>query len=447
MKKESKETLIKTCFELNNFIFSEHFKSLEYPHHTIYNICRFYCRFIIGLILNIIRNKFQFKRFSYYNKIYFKKNIFFSPTLNNKRAVEGIFTTTNNTFHITNIKNVNQYPIFHVYLYSCSLIIPIILEYLKMPKGIEKNIVGNTLSRYVLTLGHYIVTDKICKNSNISSLILSNDHTSFNRAFILSAKKNNIISLYTQHASVADYYPQLSCTYSVLDGIETMKKYASNGKNIKQSTILLLGASRYDSLVSQKNHTTENKNVIGLGINALDSYSYILSTCKKLITDFPNHKIIIRAHPNWKSKSIKLPNIIWSSAYEEPINSFFEKIDILISNDSCIHFDAVKYGLPTIMYTLNNDGFSDQYGFVSSGFVKYIPNYNSLVIYLKNNNYYKPSIDLVRTYDNSYQKSYEGKTAQIISSFINYHFDINFMKQKYKLEKIESEIGNYYQIP
>ena len=99
------------------------------------------------------------------------------------------------------------------------------------------------------------------------------------------------------------------------------------------------------------------------------------------------------------------------------------------------------------MYTLNNDGFSDQYGFVSSGFVKYIPNYNSLVIYLKNNNYYKPSIDLVRTYDNSYQKSYEGKTAQIISSFINYHFDINFMKQKYKLEKIESEIGNYYQIP
>ena len=39
MKKESKETLIKTCFELNDFIFSEHFKSLEYPHHTIYNIC------------------------------------------------------------------------------------------------------------------------------------------------------------------------------------------------------------------------------------------------------------------------------------------------------------------------------------------------------------------------------------------------------------------------
>ena len=37
-----------------------------------------------------------------------------------------------------------------------------------MPKGIEKNIVGNTLSRYVLTLGHYIVTDKICKNYIIS---------------------------------------------------------------------------------------------------------------------------------------------------------------------------------------------------------------------------------------------------------------------------------------
>lgn len=436
------------CFELNDFIYSEHFKSLEIQHYVFYNILKALFLFITSIIRDLIKNKLKFHPLSYYYKLYNNKNIFFSPTLNNLRSVENIEKLVDNSYHITDLNKSKQYPNFHVYLYSFLYIFPIVKMYINMKKGKEKTITGNALYKYILTSGYYIVSCKLCINSSIRSLILSNDHNFFNRAFIKAAQQHKIKSLYTQHASVADYYPQLSCTFSILDGLDSMKKYASSGKSLQDTTILLLGAARYDFLVSNKKekmHCIKNR-TIGLGINALDDLEIITDICNRILSDFPGNKIIVRAHPNWSKPRIQNQRIVWTSALEETIDLFFSKIDILISNDSCIHFDAIKYGTPTVMYTLSKNGFSDQYNFVSSKFVKYITDYNSLAEYLKVEKYYFPEASIVREYDNSYKKLYEGNISAIIADFINSNYDLNYLTKKYKLEKSQTDIGIYYQI-
>lgn len=442
-----KREFISLCFKFNDFIYTEHFKELEVAHNTIYNVFKALYILTKGCIRDLLYNRFKLHLFSYYYKQYAGRNVFFSPTLNNRRAVERIAEKTEKAYHITDIHDSRQFPVFRVYLYSLIYVFSVIRQYIEMDSGIKKTVAGNILINYILTTGYFIVFCRICKNASMQSVILSNDHTFINRPLIRATQMYHVKSLYTQHASVADYYPQLSCTYSVLDGLDSMAKYASNDKSLDHTTILLLGASRYDGLVSAREKITHNKKRIGIGINGLDDYETIQEICKKILADLPGYEIIIRAHPNWAKSKVQMPNVTWTSALDEEIRVFFNRIDILISNDSCVHFDAVKYGVPTVMYTLNKDGFSDQYSYVRSGFVKYIPDYITLVSYLKSGEYYIPAIDLVRKYDNSYKREYEGNASYIIAEFINSHFDLMALRKEYNLEKIETEIGTFYQIP
>ena len=205
-----RRNIVKLCFEFNDFLYSEHFKYLEIAHSSIYNICKSLYLYLRIIVRDVLKNRFKIKSLSYYYKLYSNQNVFFSPTLNNRRAVDDIERLVHNSYHITNIFDSRQYPIFQVYIYSSLYAFSVIRKFLSMKSGVRKNITGNALLNYILAAGFYIVSCKICKYSRIQSLIVSNDHTYFTRAFIKSAQQYHVDSLYAQHASVAEYYPQLS---------------------------------------------------------------------------------------------------------------------------------------------------------------------------------------------------------------------------------------------
>lgn len=446
-----KSELVKLSFGLNDFLLSEHLIQHEISHNALFCImkcCLVYVkRFFCIFFSNIFKYGLMFRKQSYYKKNYNIENVFFAPTLNNKRALEEIIQNTDHYFLIDNINDINKYPIFQVYVYSLKTFFLVTREFLRLKRSKEKDIIGNTLINYILTVGFYCVDMKICRNTKIRSLIVANDHTNFNRAFIQAAKSNEIVTVYVQHASVASYYPQLNFTYSFLDGLDSLSKYVANDKSISDTTVILLGAARYDKLAKKRKINRRTNYAIGIGINILDDRKKIIDTCRNLSVDFPDYKIIIRAHPNWGENILfDSSNILFTSAYDEPIDVFFSKIDILIANDSCIHLDAIKFQIPSLMYTFSMDGFSDQYDFVKSNLVENIKTYERLRKLIISGNFYFPSDDVIRLFDNSYNKEYEGSVSQMIANLINNGFQDSFYTQL-NLEYIIVGHMAYYQIP
>ena len=444
-----RKELVDLSFELNNFLLSEHLIQSEKPNTALFCIgkaCIIYIRrFIYTIFLNVLKHGKLFRGKSYYKKQYDLKNIFFAPTLNNQRALEDIIQKTNCYFLIDDIKDNNKYPIIQVYLISLKTFIFIIRKYLSLENGKKKNIIGNELINYILTCGFYYVDFYICQNVKIRSLIVSNDHTNFNRAFVKAANEKRIITTYIQHASVADYYPELKFTYSFLDGLDSLYKYASCHNTLDNTTVILLGAARYDSLAQKRQVDKKMKYAIGIGINILDDEKIIEDISHRLSTAFPEYKVIIRAHPNWrKSIHIYNSNISFTSAYDESIDVFLNKIDVLIANDSCIHLDAIKFQVPTLMYTFSKLGFSDQYSFVNSKLVKYIRSYEDLEKIIVDKSFYIQADDIIRLFDNSNKREYEGNVSLLIANIINEDFDKTFYSQL-KLKQITDGRISYFQ--
>ena len=182
-----------------------------------------------------------------------------------------------------------------------------------------------------------------------------------------------------------------------------------------------------------------------LGIAVFDDEKIIEDISHRLSTAFPEYKVIIRAHPNWrKSIHIYNSNISFTSAYDESIDVFLNKIDVLIANDSCIHLDAIKFQVPTLMYTFSKLGFSDQYSFVNSKLVKYIRSYEDLEKIIVDKSFYIPADDIIRLFDNSYKREYEGNVSLLIANIINEDFDKTFYSQL-KLKQITDGRISYFQ--
>jgi len=185
---------------------------------------------------------------------------------------------------------------------------------------------------------------------------------------------------------------------------------------------------RFDDIKPESNTKDTNKSdclIIGIAINQLDNTELVKELSIKLngITiDNKLVKIVLRPHPSSSSHTLYnwciLNNIGYSFSHKETSFDFLRDIDLLISNESSIHLDAVMSRKPTLLYDFTGKQMLDWYGYERNGLVKKVNSFTEIIHIFENTKDLMPSDELVQYYVASFKTKHEGKVSNIVAELI-----------------------------
>ena len=367
---------------------------------------------IIFVFIKAIISIFSFQR----GKTVFKDIHVLALTINNKKSVKGILDNLpRDSYSIWSDKQ-NDVPNSIIYLKSF-FYLPKLVRFYVQSDSRERIIIRQYGLDFFRTCALYCEIDKIIKkNPHLKMILFPNDHTLTSRCFIECAKKNNIRSLYVQHASVSDVFPSLSFTYAFLDGKQSYDIYNKIG-NI-QSRIYLTGSPRFDSFFDT--NKSEKTYDVGIALNSLDNINRVLNLCL-FIKDHYSHKILVRPHTGmikeFNGDLFKEHGFEISNPLIELSNVFLSKVKIMIANESGIHLDAALLRVPSILYNFSDRHIIDWYSYVKNGMIQESHTKEELISRMKKG--VEINNDAVRYYCASFGSSFEGKVGPFIATFIS----------------------------
>ena len=153
--------------------------------------------------------------------------LFFLPTLNNQRALQGVYDTVSkqrdNIKWQTKAFSNETVPTILVTIVSL-LYLPITYLKLKKLSAKEQRIACFYINYFIDAPGVIFTYFKILKKYKPECVILSNDHIMYMKALELVCEDLGIPTIYVQHASVSNAFPELHFKYSFLDGKDTLDK-------------------------------------------------------------------------------------------------------------------------------------------------------------------------------------------------------------------------------
>lgn len=408
----------------------------------------------VNLIIEIIRTpkEYRFALPNRYRDWFDNTLIFLSVSKNNQNALSLIIKDV--ASKKDNIKIVNTgvgyhyFPVFWILIVS-TLYLPFFWNRLfKLPKS-KRRIVLFNIRQYMMAPGTIWFLKRIMLKNKPECIVLSNDHLFLTKGIELVCEEYGIKTIYVQHASVSYAFPELHFSYSFLDGMDSYEKYVY-GDRKTHGSIFLLGAVRYDMLSTYRIQRKNNlRNCIGIAVNELDDNCLVNKVCNELIERNPQIKVKIRTHPRIKNNPFMFDNkerIMVVCATDESITDYLDSIDIQISGDSGVHFDAIIGGVKTIAYNMSTTEYSDNYGYIKSGLVKYANTIDELMSLCYGYKFEPVGASLVRYYDESYGKEYAGHCSSIISDFVLNNYDIDYISKRYNMEVFGNNGKQYFKI-
>ena len=312
--------------------------------------------------------------------------------------------------------NFNNLPFrrngFYAMLYS-----PLVFRNYLLKTGYMKKVYASEFMSFCRTYGWYIGANKILNCINPQILVVSNDHTYFQRTFFRVAQTLGIRTAYIQHASVSENFPPLEFDYVFLDGQESLDKYTSNNK-ICKSKIFFLGNPRFDIIKAYNFEPSILNNKCGIAINAVDLPNKITELICKLYEENKNLEITLRAHPSsdekfWKPFAEK-NNCLFSNAKIENPFQFIAQNNFFIAGESSFHLDVALTGKMSFYYNFTGKTVIDIYGYLKSGLIRVLPDNLTLIEDCINS--CKNRTQLLQYYVSSYGTSDWGKSAILIAS-------------------------------
>lgn len=351
----------------------------------------------------------------------YKGVVFLYETINQRNALNPIIQKYQSTNPL--ILFPETLPLWRTYVYALPFLFQLFELYLSSSID-RKKVIRAYFSRFWQSYGTYIFFYKIVQYYQPRVLIMANDHNVWQKCLIQIANEKGIETIYVQHASVSELFPPLRFSYACLDGLESWDKYKKTGVNT--GNIYLTGGVRFDAVPKLCAHKIieSRYNFIGIAANALDSKEKIKELCLALHNRVNEIKIVFRPHPEilndidlirWclsKGLSISYPNK--ESAYE-----FLSRIDLLISNESAIHLDALICHTNTILFNMSDDPFRDYYGYVHKDLVRHMESIDDVIKCIHNKYKHMVSSNLIEYYHAAYRTKYEGEVAMIIVKLID----------------------------
>jgi hypothetical protein len=259
-------------------------------------------------------------------------------------------------------------------------------------------------------------------------ILMSNDHNSPQRCLLSLAKIKGIKSAYLQHASVSSLFPALSFDYNFLDGIIAARTYQSCDDN--KYKLSLPPTNRHIFLTGQKKSVEvkngKNLRSIGYAIKALDDIDDVMKVVNSIVQ--VGCSLRLRWHPGTSLRKIeeirkiysKLSMVTISDPLEEPIDSYFAQIGVLVAANSSIHLEAAIAGVVSIYFEISNTNKNDYYGYVKNGIsVEALSTEQLLTIIL---NLRKENISVnpmaIQAYSATYDTEWEGREGELVARII-----------------------------
>lgn len=364
------------------------------------------------------------------------------PSANNKRSIEPILDSMQNKNYTCVERLFSFLPMGKVYFRSI-VNASGFLKFYRVSSKEEKQLIRRRFDEFASARELYNVIGEFYDyNPNVKILIVSNDHEPFMRSFIFQAHNHGVKTLYSQHASVSEYFPPLVFDYSFLDGQESYLKYKSID-NI-DGKVFLVGSPRFDVITQLPRQIS---NLIGIAIKRKDDVGKILELINKLKAN-GYHNIVIRPHPQMMKQNPDLSiytdiGCKVSNPLEENPFSFNSRLSFLIAGASSIHLEAALMHIPSAIFSFRtNENNLDYYGYAKMGLTPLATSSEEVVMLI--NNPRLPSVETIRYYDAAFGTEYDGKSASIAGQFVDAFLE---GKEEEILDKlfVKSQEG-YYKI-
>lgn len=391
--------------------------------------------FVLGLS-NIIRFKYKYPT---------TKDICFivqsQNNINTLKPISKELRTANYSF-----VQMKQFPLALSFIYSLLYLKSFFGFYFSSSKE-EKHDIRYSYRYFLRAPGYYVVAKKFLKrNPMLKCMIFANDHTVPTRCLIEVAMKNNVATIYTQHASITERFPPLHFSYSFLDGQESYEKYEKIGGI--RGIVFLLGSPRFDDIKKQIDRNGTHKNTIGIALGKSESIEKVLNI-SRYIKENLGYNVVIRPHPaeapHFNFDLFLSEGFTCSQSEKETSFSFLSRLDFLIANRSGIHLDAAIKGIPSVMYNFSDYQVLDWYGFVKKGLIKIAENEEQVVQYIKE---LKPApTKVVQYYYAAFGTQLDGHIAKTIAEFIEFgmydkerFYDKFFTEEREKVYSIKESL-------
>lgn len=397
------------------------------------------------IIVPILRLGFySVKQFFFGSKKYDVPNsietVFIVCTLNQLRALEGLIKSTPDSMVISifpvDCKHNLITDVTGNFLHSLKHLPKLFFSLLR-EKGFRRKAMIYHFDEFLNTAGVYNHAERYLNAIKPKALMMANDHIFFTRSYFRAAQKLRIKTIYTQHASVSAYFPELEFDYAFLDGKEALDKYTADGR--KYSSVVFFGGSpRFDKIkMMEKNNIFD----LGIAINILDDQKNIINLIESLPID--RIKISVRPHPALQNK------LFWeeycreySIGYSNPLHetpiAFISNCKKFIAGDSAFHLEVALSGKISYFFNFQNEPTTDWYKYIKNGLIG-VKTVEEIINLLIKDLPADVSKDTVKYYVANFDTEYWGNALELFQVTIK---EINSGKNfsQWKIKEGESKI-------
>lgn len=309
--------------------------------------------------------------------------LFISGSQNNFKVLRPLKSVEGNNF-LVGIGSDYPIPKFWGFFYSLPYFFAS-WNVVRKTKGKEKKIFTAYFDLVWKTSGYLKMTEKLLTEIRPKTIVVANDHTLFFRCVLRISQRLKINTIYIQHAGVSEHFPELEYDFAFLDGKDSHEKYEKKGIN-SSTKVFLMGSPRFDPIFKISHERRRKNDAIGLAVNIMDQFERV----QNFLNDLINTKkvVIARLHPGIKGSLEKKyydlfreKGVLVSDPRKEKVAVFLRQIDLLIANDSYIHFDAVLSGIQSVQFDFC-EGPNDNYGFLKKKFIDPIIDVSSIPYYM-----------------------------------------------------------------
>jgi hypothetical protein len=349
------------------------------------------------------------------------QTLIFATSKNQQAALQPLIDNLDQVVYVgVDAFGNKRFPLFFAYLISLFFAPLVLYRYLMASKEVRSSYYY-ALDLYWFAYGHYIVARWLFRRTQPRSFIVANDHILMTRALVFAARKENIRTIYIQHASVTERFPPLVFDYALLEGMDSLQKYITAGPC--ESSVFLVGMTRFDQHYHAINDN-DTCRVVGLCTNLFETPEQVELLVAELSQELAALDYVLRPHPRdprydqWVALAQRY-DLAFSDGRVESTFNFLEKVDAIVAGESNILLEAALLNVYPIYYDLE-DKHLDWYGFHQSGLVDYFSEPEHVRNQLKALNTHKPDVRAKsHYYCATVDTAYDGRSTELTCQLID----------------------------
>ncbi|HDM8154683.1 TPA: hypothetical protein P0E35_003077 [Vibrio harveyi] len=364
-----KKLLNLDIFDLNWDISSKEINQVESMNSGKYGILEGLGRCLIHVISSVRYVKFNTSNFN-------KDIVILCGTKNQLNALNNI-KDIGNVIEFGNMSNKKSNNSFEAIPYLISLaFIPLLLFKIITEKDeFRKKNLKCRFDRYLFSYGLVVFFLWVIKPERNKLIIVSNDHSVWQRSMMFAAKLNGVKTAYVQHANVSNKFPPLDFDFAFLDGCHSKNTY-----NIRENCVAIkVGCVRFEEFQSILNNT--EKKFLGdvlICFNKTDTDLQIRDVIKNIKNKLSsNQRVGVRLHPsdNRGELLLKIKEEMRFAFYNESdaeLDSVLSRYSYCFAGLSSIFLEAALSNLKCCSVS---NIFDDYYNYEKDGIVTVFPSW------------------------------------------------------------------------